>query len=249
MISVVARHELRSLFLSPLAWLVLALIQLLLAYIFLLNIDGFIAGQEELALKPDAPGATILVVIKTLLNVPTVLMIVIPLIAMRLFSDEKRLQTRVLLLSSPVSMTSIVFGKYLALLVFFGLLWLLLALMSLSLSMAVSLDLGHISAALIAVLLFIVAVSAISLFMSVMTSQAALAAFASFVLVLLLWIVDNASGVRSSESVLSHLSMSYHYQSLLSGFVRISDVVYFCLLALVFLLLTLHRLQLERKHG
>ena len=76
MIAAIARHELRSLFLSPLAWIVLALVQLLLAYIFLLNIDAFIAGQEELALKPGAPGATLLVVVKTLFNVPTVLMIV-----------------------------------------------------------------------------------------------------------------------------------------------------------------------------
>ncbi|MBL4851936.1 MAG: ABC transporter permease, partial [Gammaproteobacteria bacterium] len=97
MIVAIARHELRSLFLSPLAWVVLALVQLLLAYIFLLNIDSFIAGQDELALNAQAPGATLLVVIRMLGNVPMLLMVVIPLITMRLLSDEKRLRTRVLL--------------------------------------------------------------------------------------------------------------------------------------------------------
>lgn len=249
MISVIARHELRSLFFSPLAWVVLALAQLLLAYIFLLNIDAFIAGQEELALKPEAPGATLLVVVKTLLNAPTILMIVIPLITMRFLSDERRMQTRMLLMSSPVSMTSIVLGKYLALVLFFLLLWLMLALMSVSLSMGTMLDLGHIVAALLALWLFIMVVAAIGLFMSAVTAQPAIAAFSSFVIVLLLWIIDSGSEVESGVSILSHLSMSRHYQALLSGLIGLHSVAYFLLLTLMFLLLTMRRLYVERVYG
>lgn len=249
MIITIARHELRSLFLSPLAWVVLALVQLLLAYIFLLNIDNFIAGQEELALSPQAPGVTLLVVIRTLANVPTVLMIVVPLITMRLLSDEKRLQTRVLLLSSPLSMRDIVLGKYLAVIIFFAVSGLLLALMAFSLYWGTRLDLGHIAAAMLAVMLLMMAIAAIGLYMSSLTAHSAIAAVASFGVVLLLWIVDSGVKLDSGGSLLSHVSMSHHYQTLLSGLVPLETIAYFVLLTLVFLFLSIRRLHVERVYG
>ena len=249
MIVHIARHELRSLFLSPLAWVVLALVQLLLAYIFLLNIVNFIAGQDQLALNPQAPGATLLVVMRMLGNVPTLLMVVIPLITMRMLSDEKRLYTRVLLLSSPLSMRTIVLGKYLAVMVFFGFSWLMIALMAVSLSLGTELDLGHIAAALLAIFLLIMAFVAMGLYMSSLTAQSAIAAMATFSLVLLLWIVDSGVELDGGDSLLSHISMSHHYQTLLSGLVALESVAYFLLVAAVFLLLTVRQLHRERVYG
>ncbi len=249
MIVTIARHELRSLFLSPLAWVMLALVQLLLAYIFLLNIDSFIAGQDELALNAQAPGATLLVVIRMLGSVPMLLMVVIPLITMRLLSDEKRLRTRVLLLSSPVSMSAIVLGKYLAVMAFFSVSWFIIALMAISLNFGTALDLGHIATALLAIGLFTMALVAIGLYMSSLTSQSAIAAMATFALVLLLWIVDSGVKLNGGDSMLSHLSMSHHYQTLLRGLLALESVAYFLLVATVFLLLTVRQLHRERVYG
>ncbi len=249
MIVHIARHELRSLFLSPLAWVALALVQLLLAYIFLLNIDSFIAGQDELALNPQAPGATLLVVIRMLGNVPTLFMVVIPLLTMRMLCDEKRLHTRVLLLSSPLSMRAIVLGKYLAVMAFFGFSWLMIALMAISLNLGTELDLGQIAAALLAVFLFIMALVAIGLYMSSLTAQSAIAAITTFALVLLLWMVDSGVKPDGGDSLLSHISMSHHYQTLLSGLLALESVAYFLLVAAVFLLLTVRQLHRERVYG
>lgn len=249
MITHILRHELRSLFLSPLAWVVLALVQLLLTYIFLLNIDAFIAQQDELALATQSPGATVLIVLKTLLNVPTVLMVVVPLITMRMLSDEKRLHTFVLLLSSPLSTRVIVLGKYFAVLVFFGLAWLIISLMMLSLNLGTQLDLGHIAAALMAVFLLLMAITAIGIYMSSLTVHSAVAAVATFALVLLLWIVDSGTKLDGSESLLSHISMSFHYQRLLSGLVTMSSVSYFLLLTGIFLVLTVLQLRRARVYG
>jgi len=245
----VLRHELRNLFLSPLAWVVLALVQLLLAYIFLLNIDAFIAQQDELALATESPGATVLVVLKTLGNVPTMLMAVIPLITMRLLSDEKRLHTWVLLSSSPISIRAIVLGKYFSVLVFFAVTWLLVCLMAVSLGLGTQLDLGHIVAALMAIFLLIAAIAAIGLYMSSLTVHSAIAAIATFALVLLLWIVDSGASLSGEESSLNHFSMSFHYQSLLSGLVDIASVSYFLLIASAFLILTIRHLHRERVDG
>ncbi|MBL1432774.1 MAG: ABC transporter permease [Gammaproteobacteria bacterium] len=249
MIAHIARHELRSLFLSPLAWVVLALVQLVLAYIFLLNIDAFIAQQDEWALATKSPGATMLIVLKTITNVPTLLMVVIPLITMRMLSDEKRLHTSVLLFSSPISMRAIVLGKYFAVLIFFGLSWLIIGMMMVSLNLGTQLDLGHVAAALSAVFLLLMAIAAIGIYMSSLTAHSAIAAIATFALVLLLWIVDGAAKLNGSESLLSDISMKFHYQSMLTGLVSVVDVAYFFLVTGVFLVLAVHRLHKERVYG
>jgi len=56
MILNIARRELRSMFLSPLAWTVLAVSQLILCWIFFSQIDIFFSIQEELTTLPNAPG-------------------------------------------------------------------------------------------------------------------------------------------------------------------------------------------------
>ena len=58
MIFTIAAKELRSMFASPLAWVVLAFMQFVLALIFLKQIDGFLVVQGQLARTPNAPGLT-----------------------------------------------------------------------------------------------------------------------------------------------------------------------------------------------
>jgi ABC-2 type transport system permease protein len=61
MIRVIASRELRSLFLSPLAWSVLGVLQLVLAWVFLVQVDTFMQIQPRLAALEGAPGLTDLV--------------------------------------------------------------------------------------------------------------------------------------------------------------------------------------------
>ena len=62
MILTIAARELRSLFLSPLAWAVLAVVQFILAYIFLSQVDNYLVWQPKLAAMEGAPGVADLVV-------------------------------------------------------------------------------------------------------------------------------------------------------------------------------------------
>src|SRR6056297_1710174 len=62
MILTIAGRELRSLFLSPLAWSVLAVVQLILAYVFLIQVELFLQWQPRLAAMEGAPGATDIIV-------------------------------------------------------------------------------------------------------------------------------------------------------------------------------------------
>ena len=133
MIFTIAARELRSLFLSPLAWAILAVTQFILAWLFLAQIETWLTLQPRLAAIEGAPGVADIVVAPLLANAAIVLLLITPLITMRSLSEEYRARTISLLFSAPVSMTEIVLGKYLGILGFFLALLVMLTLMPLSL--------------------------------------------------------------------------------------------------------------------
>ena len=118
MIRVIALRELRSMFISPLAWTVLAVTQFILAWSFFAQIDFFFTVQQQLATMPSAPGVTDLVVMPTYELASIILLMITPLLTMRLISEERRNGSISLLLSAPVSMTQIVLGKFTGIVMF-----------------------------------------------------------------------------------------------------------------------------------
>ncbi|HEB97377.1 MAG TPA: ABC transporter permease [Sedimenticola thiotaurini] len=240
----IALKDLRGLFLSPLAWGLMAVMQLLLAWLFLVQLEGFLELQPRLAAMAGSPGVTGLVVVPLLDSAAVVLMLLVPLLGMGAFSREYSAGTLDLLLSSPVSIPRLVLGKYLALLTVIGLLWLLTALMPLSLLLGTRLDLGRLAAGLLGLGLAAAAYGAVALFFSSLTRQPAVAAVASYGLLLLLWLIDLAGG-----DLLPRLALGARYRHLLEGLVLSGDLIYFLLLILAALLLTMRRLGDRRLQG
>jgi ABC-2 type transport system permease protein len=118
-IRVIAARELRSLFVSPLAWVMLAVVQFIIGYLFLTRIELFLQFKPRLLALENPPGLTDIVVAALFGNAGVVLLLVVPLLTMRLISEEHRNGTLPVLLAAPISMTEIVLGKYLGLLTFF----------------------------------------------------------------------------------------------------------------------------------
>lgn len=239
----IAGRELRSLFLSPLAWTLLAVVQLILGYMFTTQVDFFLQLQPRLAVTPDAPGVTEIVVGPLFGNAALVLLLILPLLTMRLVADELRNRTLSLLLSAPVSMTEIVLGKYLGTLGFIAILIVLIASMPLSLLSGGTLDAGLLLAGLLGLFLLLAAFAAVGLFMSALTAQPAVAAIATFGALLMLWIVDWSGG---ESGVLASLSMVRHYEPLLRGIVSTRDLAYYLIVIVTFLALTVRRLDAYR---
>ncbi|MEJ2645913.1 MAG: ABC transporter permease subunit [Gammaproteobacteria bacterium] len=247
MIAAIAGRELKSLFLSPLAWSILAVVMFILGWIFLVQVDSFSVLQSRLASVPNGPGVTDWVVAPMLGDAGVILMLVSPLITMRLLSEERRARTLGLLFSSPVSMTEIVLGKYLGALVFFMIMLALIAIMPLSLLAGTSLDLGMLAAGLLALALLLATFAAAGLFMSSLTEQPTVAAVSTFGMLLLLWIIDWAgTGRPQVGGAFSYLSLAHHYQALLKGLVSSTDIVYFLLVIVTFLVLSIRRLDRDR---
>lgn len=243
----IAGRELRSLFLSPLAWSILGVVQLILGYMFLAQLDAYLMFQGQLGATPEAPGVTEIVVAPVYANAAIILLLVIPLLTMRLISEERRAQTMSLLFTAPLSMADIVLGKFLGVFGFLALMVGMISLMPLALLMGGSLDYGMFAAAVLGLLLLLGCFAAIGLYMSSLTAQPAVAAITTFGALLLLWIIDwmGKAGERGGEW-LSYLSLLRHYEPLVQGVFDTSDVVYFLLFIVTFLVLSIRRLDADR---
>ena len=247
MLLTIAGRELRSLFLSPLAWAILAVVQFIIAYLFLSAVDAYLMVQPRLAAIEGAPGVADLVIAPLFGNAAIILLLITPMITMRVLSEERRNRTISLLFSAPVSMTEIILGKYLGVLGFFLVLLAMIALMPLSVLAGTELDLGKLAAGLAGLTLLLAAFSAIGLFMSALTDQPTIAAISTFGLLLLLWIIDWAGKSEAQVSGLfAYLSMLRHYETLLKGLIHSTDVAYYLLITILFLGLSIRRLDADR---
>jgi ABC-2 type transport system permease protein len=247
MIFTIAARELRSLFLSPLAWSILAVTLFILAYLFLSQIEAYINLQPRLAALEGAPGVADIVVAPLFADAAVVLLLITPLVTMRVLSEERRNRTLTLLFSAPLSMTEIVVGKYLGVLSFFLILLALLALMPLSLLAGTELDMGKLAAGMLGLVLVIAAFTAIGVYMSSLTEQPTVAAVTTFGLLLLLWIIDWAGNKQMDDnSALAHLSMLRHYEPLLKGLFSSADVAYYLLIIVLFIGFSIRRLDATR---
>ncbi|MCP4488047.1 MAG: ABC transporter permease subunit [Gammaproteobacteria bacterium] len=247
MIFTIARHELKTMFLAPLAWVILGVIQMILGYMFLAQLDNFFLLQPQLVHLQNTPGVTDLVVAPLFQLSAIILLMIMPLITMRSFAEEKRSGTLSLLVSSPLSMTEIVLGKFLGLFGFVAILTTMLMLMPLSLYAGTTLDTGKLVSIFLAMLLLLGAFTAIGLYLSSLTENQTIAAVSSFGVLLMLWMIDwLGESLADGQSVISYLSLLSHYQNLLEGIVNTTDVAYYLLLITGFLVLTIRQLDRER---
>ncbi len=249
MVFTLAQRELRTLFVSPMAWTIMAITQLILAFIFLALVEGYIVNQPQLMMLENVPGVTERIIAPLYGATAWIFMMVVPLLTMRIISEERRNHSLTLLLSAPVSMTEIIIGKFFGIMLFLLLMTSLLSLMPLSLLLAGNLDAGHFLSILIALVLLIASFSALGLYLSTLTEQPIVAAIGTYGALLLLWIIDiGSNSVENIEAsgLLSYLSMLRHFDALARGIFSSVDVVYFILFICVFLVLSIRRLDTDR---
>lgn len=247
----IAVREFKSLFLSPLAWTMLAVVQIIMAYMFLIQLDAFVQLQPQLAAREGAPGLTDIVVAPLLGNAAIVLLLIAPLLTMRLISEERRSLSLALLFSAPVSMTEIILGKYIGIVAFFLVILALIVFMPLTLVLGGNaLDMGKFAAGVLGLALMIASFAALGLFMSALTSYPGVAAVSSFGVLLLLWILDWAGDKETAASGLfGYLSLVRHYESFLKGVFNSADLLYYLLFIATFLVLAIRRLDADRLQG
>ncbi|MFZ5555140.1 MAG: ABC transporter permease [Pseudomonadota bacterium] len=247
MIGVIAAKEFRALFASPLAWVLLAVLQALLAWVFLGRLDAFLELQPRLARFGNAPGFTEMVAAPTFGMAALVLLMVMPLLTMRLIAEERRQQTLALLTAAPVSAAAIIVGKFLGLMAFLLLPVLMLVAMSASLAVGGAPDWGLIAANALGLALLAAAFAAVGLLFSTLATQPAVAAVASLGVLLGLWLLDVSAA--ETRGVLYHLSLMRRFENFNQGVFDSFDLTFLVMCVAVLLALAVNRLDTERWRG
>ncbi len=233
------KREMRTFFTNPIGYLVLAVLFGLSGWFFYNN---NLVGSEYGLGNPDLS--------HVFMNLFEVVLLAIPFLTMRLFSEEKQRKTDQALLTAPVSLTGIVMGKFLAtlLLLFIGLL--VTFVFALIVSTQVSLDWMVFFGNFIGLMMVGGLMISVGLFISTLTESQLVSAIVTLAVSVILLFMEQASAslinVEWINNVVAFLSISSRYSEFTVGLIHYDNVVYFLSIQALFLFLSVRVLDRRR---
>jgi ABC-2 type transport system permease protein len=238
----IAQKELKSYFVSPIAYALLMSYSMLSGWFALIGTANFIEMSMQGGGPADLNGYVVAPVIS---NVTVLFIFLIPMITMRLFAEEKRNGTIELLLTAPVTDMEIIFGKWLGAM---GMYACMLGTNLLCLSFVFMFgnpDWRPLATAYLGLLLEGGALLAIGMFISNTTKNQIVAAAATFGVTLMLYVFDWATTFKSDgwAKVLAYLSISAHFNSFSRGVIDTKDAVFFLSVIALGIFLTARSLE------
>ena len=178
--------------------------------------------------------------------------IMLPLLTMKSFSEERKIKTEQLVLTSPVSLTSMVMGKFLAALTMFGGATLVSSLSFLFLYPYASIKTALLLGNFIALLLVGMTFLSIGLFVSSLTENQLSAAVGTIAIILGFLAISVINlvlpAVQWLRFVFDSLSIFTRFQAFTNGYFDFSSVLYYLSVSAIFLYLTV-RVYDRRRHG
>ncbi|HTG58220.1 MAG TPA: ABC transporter permease subunit [Terriglobia bacterium] len=240
----VAGKELRAYFHSPIAYLVMALFAVLCGFFFYNYTAAFVVQTfRMMATGQMAPNVSINeYIIRPLYEgvLTVVLLLLIPLVTMRLFAEEKRSGTIELLLTSPLTDLQIILGKFLGALALYGVLMLLSFLYIGLLFLYGNPNAKPLLADVLGLFLFGGALLSLGMWISTLTKNQIIAGVVAFALFLLLYVFDWVNSYSSSDAgrVMSYMALTTHFDNFAKGVIDSSDVVYYLSVIVVGIFLT-----------
>ena len=241
----IAAKDIRSQFVSPIAYVVLTGFLLLGGWFFfnLLARFNFLLNLYLSFRNPDAMQRLNLnefVIAPLLHNLSVILVILVPVITMRSFAEEKRSGTYELLMTSPITVTQIVLGKFLGAFVFVLVMVLLTAVYPLILVLYGNPEPGVILAGFLGLLLLATAFISVGLLTSSFTENQIIAAVSCLVALLLLYVISwpAETAGETTSAVLKYLSLTEHFGELVKGVIDTRDLMYFGSVIVLALFLT-----------
>ena len=249
----IAHKELRAYFASPIAYVVIGVFTLILGVMYAGILNWFLGQsmQMGMGMGPQTMNVNQQLIRPLLLNMAVVLLLLLPLITMRTYSEEKRAGTIELLLTSPVSDLEIILGKFLGALALYALMIGIMLIHFGLLFMYGKPELKPLLTAYLGMLLFGSGFISIGLFISSLTKNQIVAGAATFAVFLLLWVIDWLGPALgpSTEDVLKYLSMTGHLDDFIKGVIDTKHVVYYLSIIIFGLFLTARSVDTERWRG
>ncbi|MCX2584421.1 Gldg family protein [Pedobacter sp. MR22-3] len=245
----IARIELSQLFYSPVAWIVLIVFIFQSGWQYTATLE-----QMERAQQMGQPAVNLTRWLFSgfsclFPNMQEYLYLYIPLLTMGLISRETYSGSIKLLYSSPIRVLDIVVGKYLAMITY----CLILMAVLLGIGMTSVFTIDHVDfwfiiSGIIGLYMLICAYSAIGLFMSSLTSYQVVAAISTLVLLAALNFIGGLwQDINFVRDITYFLSMAGRAQESIGGLLGSNDIFYFLIVIVLFIGLTLFKLEFERR--
>ncbi|MBI4271858.1 MAG: ABC transporter permease subunit [Candidatus Rokubacteria bacterium] len=248
------KKEMRLYFTSPVAYVVVTIFLLIAGYFFYSIFAFFTLASMQSAMNPAMArdlNATDSVMRPLFSNVSVILLLLLPLLTMRLFAEERRSGTIELLLTFPVRDGAVLIGKYLAAFALYAIMLGLTVLYPGIVAYFARLETGPVFTGYLGLLLMGAAFIAVGIFASSLTENQIVAAITTFGTLLIFWILgwsaDYAGGAVGR--VLQHLSILEHNESFAKGVLDTKDIIYYLNFTILALFLALRSLETRRWKG
>ncbi len=229
------KREMRSYFTSPIGYIFMAMFLVMSSLLF--SFYTFLS-------KSSRTSDYFLVLL-------FVFIIVIPLLTMKLMSEERKLKTEQILLTSPVSLSGIVIAKFLAAFTMFALTFIISELLHFSFLaiFAANLEFAEILGNIIGILLVGSVFIAIGLFISSLTESQIVAAISTIAVIIFMMLLSVLSGYIGSDFlrvVVKWFAVVSRFSPFTAGIFDLSSVIYYVSLTVIFLFLTIRVLEKRR---
>ncbi len=220
----VAEREIRSYFVSPVAWVVAAVFIALWGYLF----AGILVTSREANLRP------------LLNNFSVTFLFIGPFLTMRLLAEEARTGTLELLLTQPLREAELVIGKYLGSVVFLFFLLALTLYFPILLEFFGNPDEGPMVGGYIGILMQGMAFLAIGLMASALTQNQIIAAAITFVTLLILWLSDLLARTLTgpASQIAQYVSITKRFEDMPRGVIDTKDLIFFVTIVVACLFIT-----------
>ena len=250
----VMKKELRLYFTTPVAYGVMFCFLLIAGYFFYSIFTFYAIASMQVAMNPQ--GARELNVTDSVMrplfsNMSVILLLLMPLITMRLFAEERRSGTIELLLTYPVRDGAVLLGKYFAAVVLYAVMLVLTLVYPGIVWYFARPEWGPLLTAYVGLLLMGACFISVGLLISSFTRNQIVAGTITFAVFLLLWVINwvgPLTGPRMSP-VLDYLSITSHLDDFTRGVVDTKHVVYYVSFIAFGLFLTARSVDTERWRG
>ncbi len=239
----ILKRELKSYFTSLIAYVVIAVFLVIAGYFFYTNLVMFVlwvGSDVKLGLWQY-----------TFQDIRFIILLLLPLLTMRLFAEEKKLGTIELLFTNPLRDSEIVLGKYAACLMVFVTMLALTLLYPVLFAIVYHVEIGPVCAGYLGLFLLGAAFIACGILVSSLTENQIVAAIATIGVLVFFWFIDWNEGIAGEKAVLilHQFSLFEHFFNFTRGVIDTPDVIYYVSLITFFLFLTLRSVESRKWRG
>jgi len=249
MIRTIAQFELLKLFKTGKIWTLLAVSQFFLGFVFYALLREYQLSAPQYLTLPGFPlGITEKVIHPFLAWTTLFFFLITTLLATQTLTQERKSQTLNLYLTSALSPTHIILGKFLGIFLAEFFLLLPVLIMPLLICITNSIDVGHFLTGLLGLLLLQTATLSLAFLMASFSREPLLAAMMIFMTLFLLSLLEWMGRFLSADyQWIMEFALLYHCKNFLSGIIDSRDIIYYCFLSGLFLCASILRLQQEPR--